>query len=80
MIESPPSSPLKRRSRLWNLLRYGVIAVIVVMAGLFFARRHIGNLLAHELDDRLSAAGIFVERKSADWVPGPGIRLHGLAL
>ena len=72
--------PPPRRRRLRTLLRYGVIALVVVAAGLFFARRQIGNLLARKLDERLSAAGIFVAWQSADWVPGPGIRLRGLAL
>ena len=48
-----------RRSRLRTLLRYGVIALVVVVAGLFFARRQIGDLLARKLDERLSAAGIY---------------------
>ena len=69
-----------RRSRLRALFRYAVIVLVLLAAGLFFARRQIGNALARELDARLSAAGVFIEWQSADWVPGPGIRLHGLAV
>jgi hypothetical protein len=73
-------SPPPRRSRRRTLLRYAAIILLVVGAGLFLARRQIGNMLARELDARLSAAGVFVTWGSADWVPGPGIRLHDLAL
>ncbi len=75
----PPSPPV-RPSRLRAWLRYGLIALLVLGIVLYVTRRQIGGLLARELDTRLSAAGIFIEWKSAKWVPGPGIRLHGLAL
>ncbi|MCE9517997.1 MAG: AsmA-like C-terminal region-containing protein [Verrucomicrobia bacterium] len=78
--DAPPHPIPARRSRWRILLRYAVISLLVVGAVLFFVRRQIGDLLARKLDERLAAAGIFVTWKSADWVPGPGIRLHGLAL
>lgn len=53
---------------------------MVAAAGLFLARRQIGAMLAHKLDERLAAAGIHLEWRSAAWVPGPGISLRGLAL
>jgi len=70
--------PRKRRLRL--VLRYGVLALLALIVVALFARREIGNLLARQLDQRLSAAGIYVAWRSADWVPGPGIRLHDLAV
>jgi hypothetical protein len=57
-----------------------LIALAVIAAGLFFARRQIGDALARKLDEQLVASGIFVDWKSAAWVPGPGIRLRDLAL
>ncbi len=80
MSEAQPPPQPARRSRLRTLLRYAVIALLVVIAGLFFARREIGDLLARRLNERLSAAGVYVEWRSADWLPGPGIRLHDVAL
>lgn len=80
MTDHPTPPPPARRKRLRNLVRYGAIALLVVAAGLFLARRQIGGLLARTLDERLSAAGIHVEWRAAVWVPGPGVRLHGLAL
>lgn len=80
MSDGPTPPQPGRRWRLPTWLRYGLIALAVIVTGLFLARRQIGTLLARELDQRLSAAGIFVSWQSADWVPGPGIRLHGLAL
>jgi hypothetical protein len=70
----------KKPGRLRRLLRYGVIALLLFTVVALFARRQIGNLLARQLDQRLSAAGVHVGWKSADWVPGPGIRLHDLAV
>ncbi len=69
-----------RRSRLRTLLRYAVIAFVVVVAGLFFARREIGSLLARRLNERLAEAGVYVEWRSANWTPGNGVRFRDLAL
>ena len=57
-----------------------VIALVVVVAGFFFARRQIGEFFAVKLGERLAEDGVFINWKSADWVPGRGIRLHGLAV
>ena len=57
-----------------------VIALIVVVAGFFFARRQIGEFFARKLGERFSEEGVFIAWKSADWVPGAGIQLHGLAV
>jgi hypothetical protein len=54
------------------------LCVILIVA--FMARRQIGDALARNLDERLSAAGIYIAWKSADWMPGPGIRLHGVEI
>lgn len=80
MNDESHDAPRKKPSRLRVLLRYGVIALLLLILVGLFARRQIGNLLASQLDQRLSAAGIHVAWKSADWVPGPGIRLHDLAV
>ena len=57
-----------------------MIALVVVVAGFFFARRQIGEFFAGKLGERLAEDGVFIAWKSADWLPGGGIRLHGLAL
>ena len=57
-----------------------VIALVVVVAGFFFARRQIGEFFARKLGERFSEEGVFIAWKSADWVPGAGIQLHGLAV
>jgi hypothetical protein len=80
MNDEPDAPPRKRPGRLRLLLRYGVIALLLLIVVALFARRQIGNLLASQLDQRLSAAGIYVAWESAVWVPGPGIRMHGLAV
>jgi hypothetical protein len=80
MNDEPHETPGKRPSRLRVLLRYGVIALLLLIVVVFVARRQIGDLLARQLDQRLSAAGIYVAWESAIWVPGPGIRLHDLAV
>ena len=74
-----PRPPARRRG-LWILLGLVVIALVVVVAGFFFARRQIGEFFAVKLGERLAEDGVFVNWKSADWVPGAGIRLHGLAV
>ena len=74
-----PRPPARRRG-LWILLGLVVIALVVVVAGFFFARRQIGEFLAGKLGDRLAEDGVFIGWKSADWVPGGGVRLHGLAV
>src|SRR6478735_5591904 len=74
-----PRPPARRRG-LWILLGLVAIALVVVVAGFFFARRQIGEFFAHKLGERLAQDGVFVRWKSADWVPGVGIRLHGLAV
>ena len=75
---SPP--PARRRRGLWILLGLVVIALVVVVAGFFFARRQIGEFFARKLGERFSEEGVFIAWKSADWVPGAGIQLHGLAV
>ena len=72
--------PARRRRGLWILLGLVVIALVVVVAGFFFARRQIGEFFAVKLGERLAEDGVFIAWKSADWVPGGGIRLHGLAV
>ena len=57
-----------------------LLALAVVAAGFFFARRQLGEFSARKLGERLSEDGVFISWKSADWVPGGGIRLHGLAV
>ena len=57
-----------------------MIALVIVVAGFFFARRQIGEFFAGKLGERLAEDGVFISWKSADWVPGGGIRLHGLAV
>src|SRR6478735_2337488 len=74
-----PRPPARRRG-LWILLGLVVIALVVVVAGFFFARQQIGEFLAGKLGERLAEDGVFINWKSADWVPGGGIRLHGLAV
>jgi hypothetical protein len=77
----PHSRRLARRFRgLWILLGLVVIALVVAVAGFFFARQQIGEFLAGKLGDRLAEDGVFIGWKSADWVPGGGVRLHGLAV
>src|SRR6476469_5941333 len=74
-----PRPPARRRG-LWILLGLVVIALVVVVAGFFFARQQIGEFFAVKLGERLAEDGVFINWKSADWVPGGGIRLHGLAV
>jgi hypothetical protein len=76
----PQPRPPARRRGLWILLGFGVIALVVVVAGFFFARRQIGEFSARKLGERLSEEGVFISWKSADWVPGVGVQLRGLAL
>lgn len=80
MNQDPPPPPLARRGCLRGLLQCTVVLVALLAAGLFLARREIGERLAHRLDQRLAAEGIFVTWQAADWMPGPAIRFHGLAL
>src|SRR6476620_3227751 len=75
---SPP--PARRRRGLWILLSFGVLALVIVVGGFFFARRQIGEFSARKLGERLSEEGVFISWKSADWVPGVGVQLRGLAL
>jgi len=72
--------PPARRCGLWILLGLVVIAFVVVVAGFFFARQQIGEFFARKLGERLAEDGVFAGWKSADWVPGAGIRLHELAV
>src|SRR6478672_831373 len=74
-----PRPPARRRG-LWILLGLVVIALVVVVAGFFFARQQIGEFFARKLGERLAEDGVFAGWKSADWVPGAGIRLHELAV
>ena len=76
----PQPRPPARRRGLRILLGLVVIALVVVVAGFFFARRQIGEFFAVKLGERLAEDGVFINWKSADWVPGGGIRLHGLAV
>ena len=72
--------PARRRRGLWILLGLVVIALVVAVVGFFFARQQIGEFFAVKLGERLAEDGVFINWKSADWVPGGGIRLHGLAV
>src|SRR6478736_2483630 len=74
-----PRPPARRRG-LWILLGLVVIALVVVVAGFFFARRQIGEFSARKLGERFSEEGVFISWKSADWVPGAGVQLRGLAV
>ena len=79
-LQSHLRPPVRRRRGLWILLGLVVIAMVVAVAGFFLARRQIGEFFAGKLGERLAEDGVFIGWKSADWVPGGGIRLHGLAL
>src|SRR6476646_3791981 len=74
-----PRPPARRRG-LWILLGLVVTTLVVVVGGFFFARQQIGEFFARNLGERLAEDGVFVGWKSADWVPGAGVRLHGLAV
>src|SRR6478672_9997510 len=74
-----PRPPARRRG-LWILLGLVVTTLVVVVAGFFFARQQIGEFFARKLGERLAEDGVFAGWKSADWVPGAGIRLHELAV
>src|SRR4029077_17509554 len=76
----PRHRPPARRRGLWILLGLVVIALVIVVAGFFFARRQIGEFSARKLGERLSEEGVFISWKSADWVPGVGVQLRGLAV
>src|SRR6476620_198634 len=76
----PQPRPPARRRGLWILLGFGVLALVVLVAGFFFARRQIGEFSARKLGQRLSEEGVFISWKSADWVPGVGVQLRGLAV
>jgi hypothetical protein len=80
MKQEPQEPQGKRRGRSRRLLRYGIIALLLLVVVALFARRQIGNLLARQLDARLSAAGVYVSWKSADFVAGPGIHFKELTL
>lgn len=80
MSQTPaPLGPV-RRSRWGRWIRYGALFLVLLLAGIFMARREIGDALARELRERLSAEGVHVEWRSADWNPGSGIKVRGLAL
>src|SRR6478672_5479983 len=76
--DSPPRA--RRRRGLWISLGLVGIALVVAVAGFFFARQQIGEFFAGKLAERLAEDGVFIAWKSADWLPGGGIRLHGLGL
>jgi hypothetical protein len=80
MSNLPQHRPPARRRGLWILLGLVVITLVVVVAGFFFARRQIGEFSARKLGERLSEEGVFISWKSADWVPGVGVQLRGLAV
>src|SRR5262245_6866761 len=75
---SPPLPPWRACVR--RALQYGGIAMVLLAAILFIARRDIGNRLARKLEERLATEGIFVSWRSADWTWGSGISFHGLTL
>jgi len=79
-VQPHSRSPARRRRGLWISLCLVAITLIVAVAGFFFARQQIGEFFAGKLRERLAEDGVFVRWKSADWVPGAGIRLHGLAV
>ncbi len=76
----PHPRPPARRRRLRILLGIAVFAVAVAVAGYFFGRGKIGELVAGKVGERLAEDGVFIAWQSADWLPGSGVRLHGLAL
>src|SRR4029077_5204151 len=73
----PQQRPPARRRGLWILLGLVVLALAVVVV---FGRRQIGEFSARKLGERLSEEGVFISWKSADWVPGVGVQLRGLAV
>ena len=77
---APASEPTRRRRWFRRLLKIGAGGLLLVLIVAFMARRQIGDALARNLDDRLSAAGIYIDWRSADWIPGPGIRLHNVEI
>jgi hypothetical protein len=65
---------------LWTLFGFVVLALAVVVAGYFFGRQRIGESVARAVAERLAEDGVFIGWQSADWLPGSGVRMHGLAL
>jgi hypothetical protein len=80
MNSEASSAPPQRRRWLRRLLKMGAGGLLLVLMAVFLAKRQIGDALARNLDERLSAAGIFIAWKSAAWMPGPGIRLHDVEI
>lgn len=80
MKEAPASPPPVRRRRLWKFVRWCALLLLLLAAGAYLGRREIGALLAQKLDEKLTATGVYVSWESAQWVPGPGIELSGLAV
>ena len=78
-LPSERRPPLRRRG--WRIL-LGVVGIVLaaVVAAYFFGRHQIGEFFVGKLGERLAEDGVFVDWKSADWVPGVGVRLRELAL
>jgi hypothetical protein len=80
MAQNIPPSESLRRQRRRRIMGFGGIMLVLAVGVAIFARREMGGALARKLDERLSAQGIYAAWESADWVPGPGIQVHGLIL
>ena len=75
-----PRLPVRWRRVLWTLLAGVVIVLLVLGSGYFFGRGQIGDFMAGKLGARLAEDGVFIGWNTADWLPGTGVRMHGLAL
>src|SRR5678815_5730552 len=76
-----PPSPTRRTGRgLRTLVRIVFVLLSVGVAGFYLARWQFGELYARKLSERLAEDGVFTGWKSAQWLPGGGVRLNGLAV
>src|SRR5687767_4762147 len=68
------------RAGLRVVLGFTLVAVTTGACGFFYARPQVGEFFAVQLRERFAEEGVFLDWESADWVPGAGIRLHGLTV
>ena len=80
LAHASSAPPVRWRRVLWTLLGVVVISLLVLVGGYFFGRGQIGQFMAGKLRARLAEDGVFIGWNSADWLPGTGVRMHGLAL